>query len=145
MCTTDDPVDTLEWHQKIEADPSFDVRVLPAWRPEKAMNLTGPDYLDYLEKLETVAGVKIDSFDSLICALKIRMDFFEANGCRDFGSQSGLCYVPACHGRRSGSYFCKEAAGENITGQEKKQFETAFMLRLGRNTIKSWVMQRLMA
>ena len=50
LCTTDDPVDTLEWHQKIEADPSFDVHVLPAWRPEKAMNITGPDYLEYLEK-----------------------------------------------------------------------------------------------
>jgi glucuronate isomerase len=142
LCTTDDPVDTLEWHQKIEADPSFDVRVLPAWRPEKAMNLTGPDYLDYLEKLETVAGVKIDSFDSLICALKIRMDFFEANGCRiSDHSLDYVMYQPATE-EEVEAIFAKRLAGENITGQEKKQFETAFMLRMGREYHKKdWVMQ----
>lgn len=62
VCTTDDPADTLEWHRKIAADETFDVQVLPAWRPEKAMNMAKPDYLDYLEKLGSAAGVKIDSF-----------------------------------------------------------------------------------
>ena len=106
------------------------------------MNLTGPDYLDYLEKLETVAGVKIDSFDSLICALKIRMDFFEANGCRiSDHSLDYVMYQPATE-EEVEAIFAKRLAGENITGQEKKQFETAFMLRMGREYHKKdWVMQ----
>ena len=51
ICTTDDPVDSLEWHKKIAEDDSFDVAVLPAWRPDKAMNLEKPDYTDYISKL----------------------------------------------------------------------------------------------
>ena len=51
ICTTDDPIDSLEWHKKLAADDTFDVKVLPAWRPDKAMNIEKPDYLDYLEKL----------------------------------------------------------------------------------------------
>ena len=51
ICTTDDPIDTLEWHKKIAEDETFEVKVLPAWRPDKAMNLEKPEYLDYLAKL----------------------------------------------------------------------------------------------
>lgn len=75
VCTTDDPADTLEWHRKIADDETFEVQVLPAWRPEKAMNLTKPDYLEYLEKLGGAAGIKIDSFKNLMEALKICMEF----------------------------------------------------------------------
>ena len=52
ICTTDDPIDSLEWHKKIAADDTFDVQVLPAWRPDKAMKLEKTDYTEYLEKLE---------------------------------------------------------------------------------------------
>lgn len=57
ICTTDDPIDSLEWHKKLAADDTFDVKVLPAWRPDKAMNIEKPDYLDYLEKLAAAAGM----------------------------------------------------------------------------------------
>ena len=81
VCTTDDPIDSLEWHKKIAEDDSFDVQVLPAWRPDKAMNLEKADYVEYLEKLSAVSGIQVKSFHTLIKALKNRMDFFEANGC----------------------------------------------------------------
>ena len=81
VCTTDDPVDTLEWHQKIKADESFDVQVLPAWRPEKAMGINKPGFVDYLGKLSQVSGVEVTSFASLIEALRVRLDYFHANGC----------------------------------------------------------------
>ena len=74
ICTTDDPADTLEWHKKIAADETFDVRVLPAWRPEKAMNMKKPDYLEYIGKLSQVSGVSVTSFAALIEALKVRME-----------------------------------------------------------------------
>ena len=76
ICTTDDPVDSLEYHKKLAADESFDVRVLPAWRPDKAMNLEKPEYLDYLKKLEEASGVTIDSYAALMKALKVRIDYF---------------------------------------------------------------------
>ena len=51
ICTTDDPIDTLEWHKKIAADDTFDVQVLPAWRPDKATNIEKPDFAEYIGKL----------------------------------------------------------------------------------------------
>ena len=69
ICTTDDPVDTLEWHQKIKADESFDVQVVPAWRPEKAMGINKPGFVDYCAKLSEVSGVTVNSFATLIEAM----------------------------------------------------------------------------
>lgn len=70
VCTTDDPADTLEWHKKIAADPTFTVQVLPAWRPDKAMNLEKPDYTAYLKKLGEAASMEIKTFADLVEALK---------------------------------------------------------------------------
>lgn len=82
ICTTDDPTDTLEWHEKLAADESFKTAVLPAWRPDKAMNLEKPDYLDYLKKLEKASGIKINSVDTLKAALSKRMEYFHKHNCR---------------------------------------------------------------
>ena len=71
ICTTDDPVDTLEWHKQIAEDASFDVHVLPAWRPDKAMNVEKPDFAAYIQKLSEVSGVAISDFASLLQALAI--------------------------------------------------------------------------
>ena len=73
ICTTDDPIDSLEWHKKLAADDSFEVQVLPAWRPDKAMNLEKPDYADYIAKLYAVSGIEVKDFASLKEALKNRM------------------------------------------------------------------------
>lgn len=81
ICTTDDPVDSLEWHKKIKED-NFSVRVLPTWRPDKALHIEKDSFSDYLHTLSAVSGVEIKDFDSLIEALKIRMDFFVENGCK---------------------------------------------------------------
>ena len=82
VCTTDDPIDSLEWHQKIKADETFDVQVLPTWRPDKAMNIEKVDYLDYIAKLEEVSEMKISSFETLCQALEKRLDFFVDCGCK---------------------------------------------------------------
>ena len=68
ICTTDDPIDSLEWHKKLAADDTFDVKVLPAWRPDKAMNIEKPDYLDYLEEsTNTVRSRREQSLLILLC------------------------------------------------------------------------------
>ena len=70
LCTTDDPVDDLKWHKVIKEDESFDIQVLPAWRPDKAMNLEKPGYQEYIRKLAEVSGVEIKTFADLKEALK---------------------------------------------------------------------------
>lgn len=142
VCTTDDPVDSLEWHEKIAADESFEVRVLPAWRPDKAMNLEKTDYLEYLKKLEVVSGVKIDSFASLIEALRIRMDYFAEHGCSvsDHGLEY-VMYAPASE-EEIEAIFAKRLRGEAVSRADELQFKTAYIVALGREYHKkNWVMQ----
>jgi glucuronate isomerase len=142
VCTTDDPADTLEWHQKIKEDETFDVQVLPAWRPEKAMNVAKPDYLEYLGRLGEAAGVKIDSFKALIEALKIRMEHFVKMGCRTSDhSLDYVMYQPASE-EEVEKIFAKRLSGEMLDPVEKKKFETAFMIAMAREYHKeNWVMQ----
>lgn len=142
ICTTDDPVDSLEWHEKIAADENFDVQVLPAWRPDKAMNLEKQDYGDYLERLEMASGIRIDSFKALIEALRCRMDYFAERGCRvsDHGLEY-VMYVPASDEELE-ALFAKRLSGEAVSRQEELQFKTAFMVAMGREYHKrNWAMQ----
>ena len=123
ICTTDDPVDDLKWHQMIAKDDSFDVQVLPAWRPDKAMNLEKPEYLDYVKTLSEVSEVKIDSFKALKEALVKRLDYFQANGCKvsDHGIEY-VMYVPADDAEVE-RIFVKRLAGEAVTKEEELKFE----------------------
>ena len=82
ICTTDDPADSLQWHKSLREDKSFEVQVLPAWRPDKAMNLEKPDYPSYIARLSEVSGVAIQDFSGLKAALLKRMDYFASFGCR---------------------------------------------------------------
>ncbi len=142
ICTTDDPVDSLEWHKKIADDPNFEVKVLPAWRPDKAMNLEKPDYLDYLAKLEAASGIKIGSFSSLCAALKNRMEFFASMGC--LVSDHALEYVmyqPAST-EQIEAIFAKRLSGTVPSKEEELQFKTAFMCFVGKEYHRlGWVMQ----
>ena len=142
ICTTDDPIDTLENHDQIKADESFDVQVLPAWRPDKAMNLEKPEYLDYIAKLSDRSGIKVVSFKTLVDALKNRLDFFESKGC--LVSDHALEYVmyaPASADEIEAIY-AKRLKGELPTREEELKFKTAFMLEMGKEYNKrNWVMQ----
>ena len=91
LCTTDDPADSLEWHQKLAADKSFPVKVLPSFRPDKALGIEKPDYLSYLNRLG-----QIDSFAALTEKLLERLDYFCSLGCRvsDHGMEA-VPFVPA--------------------------------------------------
>ncbi|MCI7129785.1 MAG: glucuronate isomerase [Lachnospiraceae bacterium] len=142
LCTTDDPADCLVWHEELAADDHFEVQVLPAWRPDRAMNLEKPDYPEYLKKLEHVSGVQIDSFAALMEALRIRMEYFAQRGCvvSDHGLEY-VMYVPAAD-EEIEAIFHKRLLGETVSRQEELQFKTACMVALGREYHKrNWVMQ----
>ena len=142
VCTTDDPVDSLEWHKKLAEDDTFDVKVLPAWRPDKAMNIEKPEYLDYLNTLSDVSGIKVNSFATLMDALRNRMQFFDSMGCSV--SDHALEYVmykPYTDAEIE-AIFAKRFAGEAITTEEMNKFKTAFMVSVGKEYNKlNWVMQ----
>ena len=142
LCTTDDPVDSLEWHKKIAEDNSFDVQVLPAWRPDKAMNLEKTDYLDYIEKLSVASKIDITDYESLLDALKNRMAFFDLMGCKI--SDHGLNYVaynPSSNDEIK-NIFSKRLLGVMPNAEEEAKFKTAMMLWLGKEYYKrNWVMQ----
>lgn len=142
ICTTDDPVDSLKWHAEIAADESFSVQVLPAWRPDKSMNIEKPDYAEYLSVLSDVSGIKVNSFASLKDALKKRMDFFASHGC--LISDHGLEYVmyhPASD-EEVEAIFAKRISGNTLTDEEVLIFKTAFMLFAGKEYHRrNWVMQ----
>ena len=142
VCTTDDPADTLEWHQKIKADESFDVQVVPAWRPEKAMGINKPGFVDYCAKLSEVSGVTVNSFASLVDALRVRLDYFHANGCTiSDHSLDYVMYEPAT-AEEVEAIVAKRLAGELVSKVEVKKFETAIMIELGKEYHKkNWVMQ----
>lgn len=127
ICTTDDPADDLRWHKQLAEDDSFPVQVLPAWRPDKAMNLEKPDYPEYLKRLEEAAGMKIDSFAALKEALKKRMAFFDGMGCR--ASDHGLEYVmylPETPERLE-EIFAGRLAGVIPSREDQLRFKSAFM------------------
>jgi len=143
ICTTDDPADSLEWHKKIAEDDTFDVKVLPAWRPDRAMNIEKPDYLDYLGKLAQAAGMpKITSFTALKKALCQRMEFFASMGCNV--SDHGLEYVMYCPASEDEieAIFLKRLNRMMPTREEQQKFKTAFMLFAGREYHRlDWAMQ----
>ncbi len=142
ICTTDDPIDSLEWHKKIKEDDTFDVQVLPAWRPDKAMNIEKPDFAAYMGKLSAASGIEVKDLASLKEALKNRMDFFSASGCSV--SDHGLEYVmyfPADDAEVD-AIFKKALAGEALTKEEQAKYKTAFMLFVARQYNRlNWVMQ----
>ncbi len=142
ICTTDDPVDTLEYHDRLAKDDSFEVQVLPAWRPDKAMNLEQAPWKEYLEKLQTVSGVKIDSFATLMKALTVRMDYFaERKCCVSDHALEYVMYAPASE-EEVEKIFARRMAGETITREEEMKFKTAYMTVLGREYHRrGWIMQ----
>ncbi len=142
LCTTDDPADSLEWHKVIAEDHTFDVQVLPAWRPDKAMNIEKPDYAEYLEKLGNAAGMEIKSFKELKTALKKRMEFFDSMGCKvSDHALEYVMYAPASE-EQIEELFAKRLQGAELTKEEVLQFKTAYMIFVGKEYHRlGWAMQ----
>ncbi len=142
ICTTDDPIDNLEWHEKIASDTTFDVKVLPAWRPDKAMNLEKAEFSDYIAILSQVANSKISTFEELIFALKIRMDYFEKRGCNVCDHGIDYTIYEKYTDIEVENIFKKAIAKEELSNCEIRKFKTAFMVELGKEYGKrNWIMQ----
>lgn len=142
ICTTDDPADSLEWHEKITQAKDFDCKVLPTWRPDGAMNVDKDSFIDYLSKLSTVSSVTVTSIDSLKSALVARLNFFEQVGCRvsDHGLEY-LAYSPI-NDSEAEVIFQKRLNMEALTTSEITSYQTYLMEFLaGEYHKRGWVMQ----
>lgn len=127
VCTTDDPVDSLEYHQKIKKE-GFEIKILPAFRPDKAMNVDdAATFNNYLSKLEAVTNTHIASFNDYLNALKSRHDFFATMGCSvsDHGLEQihAEDYTPA----EIESSFKKIRSGKPLTREENLKFRSAML------------------
>ena len=142
VCTTDDPCDTLEWHDRIAADATCEVKVLPAFRPDKAFNVDKKPFAGYVERLEKTVGFRIAKFADLLKALDERIAYFAAKGCRV--SDHGLDY--AVYGeateRELDRILAAGRKGSAIGPEAGDRFRTAVLKHLaGEYAKRGWVMQ----
>lgn len=127
VCTTDDPVDTLEWHQKLRTD-DFEIKVLPAFRPDKAMNVdNAAAFNDYLAKLEAAADTSIASFNDYLNALKARHDFFASMGCSVSDHGLEQIYAEEYTDAEINAAFDKIRSGNELTAVENLKFKSAML------------------
>jgi len=142
ICTTDDPVDTLEYHIQLK-DDGFDIPVLPAFRPDNAMNVSDPfKFNSYLKRLEAVSNIAISSFDDFLYALQSRHDFFDSIGCcvSDHGLEE--MYAEDFTGAEVESIFNKIHIGKHLSDTEQRHFKSAMLVHFAEwDWEKGWVQQ----
>ncbi|MBD3392052.1 MAG: glucuronate isomerase [Chitinivibrionales bacterium] len=143
VCTTDDPVDSLEHHKALAQDASFPIRVLPTFRPDKALAVDSPDVFNaWVASLANAADMEIGSFRDFLTAIRKRHDYFHANGCRL--SDHGL---ETAHGaefseREVAAIFDQARSGPRVGPREAEVFKSAMMYEFGvMNHEKGWVQQ----
>ena len=142
VCTTDDPADSLEYHRRTR-ESGFEVKMLPTWRPDKAMAIEDPAaYRQYIERLGAAADCAIGSYNSLIDALQRRHDFFDQMGCRLSDHGINEFYAEPFSGAEVEAIFQKVLSGKAPTQQEVWTFRSALMLDFGRQDARSgWTQQ----
>jgi len=142
ICTTDDPIDTLEYHQKIK-DSNFTVKVLPAFRPDKAMEVNNAaKFIDYVKKLEQVENVSISSVEDLLAAIKNRHDYFATMGCNvsDHGLEE--IYAEDFTASEIEAIFIKVYGGNELDRLEQRKFKSFMLLEFAKwDWEKGWIQQ----
>ena len=127
VCTTDDPIDSLEYHDVVSADPTCKTRMIPAWRPDAAMNIEAATFVDYVKKLEAVSDTSITTFSDMVAALQKRHDFFASKGCKlsDHGIEE--FYDEPYTAQEIDAILGKALAGTTPTVEEQRKYKHAFL------------------
>lgn len=140
LCTTDDPLDDLRWHKLLKAD--FEIRVLPAFRPDPVLNIEKEGYLEYLEKLAELIGEDCGCWEGLKAALKKRMDHFAEQGCKlSDHALNGDFYAPVDEAQIQ-KLLDQKKAGQSLTISQLRQYRGAVLVFLASEYVKrGWAMQ----
>ncbi|WP_339157619.1 glucuronate isomerase [Paenibacillus sp. FSL W8-0186] len=141
-CTTDDPADTLAAHGQIANNGEIAAKVLPTFRPDRALNITAPGFQEYMAELGQAAGCTVGSYEDLLEVLKSRIDYFHAKGCRLSDHGFGAFPFERTTEREAGQIFAKALRGEMLTESEENRYRTFTLLRLGEMYYdRGWAMQ----
>ena len=142
--TTDDPIDTLEWHEKLAEVKDLGFMVCPSYRPDKAINITKAGWKEYIGKLAAAVGKDALTSAQDVCdALNDRIDFFKAHGCK--ASDHGLDYIMyrPCDIEEANRVFAKAMAGEPITTEEAEEYQTTILMSLARKYHKENIVMEI--
>ena len=141
ICTTDDPIDTLEHHKAI-AEQGHSFKVYPTWRPDKLINIDREGFIEYIGKLSEITDVKCDSLEAMLKAVEIRVDYFHAVGGRIADhAMDTVPYAKADMAKADAAYK-KVLAGETLTAEEVAVYKTTLWVALGRMyKARNWAQQ----
>jgi len=142
VCTTDDPADSLEHHKKV-SDDEFEIKVLPTFRPDKALQVENVETFNaYVDKLAAVTNISIHSYDSFYRALQNRHDYFASMGCMVADHGLEQVYAEEFTFKEIGEIFLEIRSGVPLNKQEQLKFKSAMLLELAKmNFAKGWVQQ----
>jgi len=142
LCTTDDPTDTLEYHDIIAADTDFDTSVLPTFRPDRGLNIDKPGFADWVSKLAAVSGVDITDYSSYKTALEKRLDYFSEKGCTVSDHSLEPPVYIECSEEEAATVFEEALNGNKLDDIQIGKFKTDMMIFLGKQYSRlGWVMQ----
>lgn len=142
ICTTDDPVDDLHWHELIAADESFSIKVLPAFRPDKAVNIEKPGFDAYIRKLSGVVGRELTSAEDVAAALCERIAYFSAKGCLCADHGLDYCMYAAPDSAAANEAFALAMAGKKPDQALADAYKTLVTIACAKKyTELNWVMQ----
>jgi len=142
ICTTDDPVDSLDYHRQIK-DSGFEVSVLPAWRPDKSMAVEDvPSYNLYINRLVEASGMAINTFDDLMIALNKRHRFFHENGCRLSDHGLDTAYAEEYTAEEIDAMFLKVRSGFRLSIKSIEKFKSCMLFEFSRmDHLQGWTQQ----
>ncbi|HHW57212.1 MAG TPA: glucuronate isomerase [Clostridia bacterium] len=142
IITTDDPTDSLEYHIKLKEEKEFDVKVLPAFRPDKGLGIEKEDFIPWLKKLEKVTRIDINNYDDFLQALEERIKFFHSVGCRISDHALDYVFYEKTSKQEVEKIFKKALLREHLTKEEIDSFKTYTLIFLGKKYAElNWVMQ----
>lgn len=141
--TTDDPADSLQWHEKIAQDASIKVKVVPSYRPDKAINIDKAGFVEYMGKLSLAADMQITDFSSLKAAISKTLEKFVKLGCK--ASDHGLEAVPFAptSEEQVAAIFQRALSGQVISGQQADEYKTAVLMYLAQEYHKHDIAMQL--
>ena len=142
VCTTDDPVDSLEWHKKMNADKTLKTTVRPAFRPDKAINVELSWFADWVGQLAKVVGRELPTLNDFTAALAERIAFFDSMGSRlSDHALDVVHYAPATY-EEADAVYKKGLKGLPVTEEEQDKYKGYILLFLGKQYVKyGWVQQ----